>query len=156
MKINRTRNSLLTSAALAGIISGSIAIKTSAAPPPSRGTILLASNSEPHSCKGRNSCKGQGGCKTGDNGCKGKNSCKGKGGCATQGKATPGNSAPGAKSDTAPKPTANDKLDEAAKHDENMKNAAIMQLRKKTEEMKKRDDAFMEALKKLEDQQKSK
>jgi hypothetical protein len=48
-------------------------------------SMMMAQDTDKHSCKGKNDCKGKGGCKTGDNGCKGKNSCKGKGGCATDG-----------------------------------------------------------------------
>ena len=81
---------LLAGAALAGLLSGSVAQaatstttgKTSA----SAGTFADAKGEkDKHDCAGKNTCKGKGGCKTGDNGCKGKNSCKGKGGCATDG-----------------------------------------------------------------------
>jgi hypothetical protein len=78
---------VITGAAVAGLFTGSIAVRAYAA---SASNIagssihnLVDSDTGKHSCKGQNDCKGQGGCKTGDNGCKGKNSCKGKGGCKT-------------------------------------------------------------------------
>jgi hypothetical protein len=88
-------NALLLSAALTGLVGGTMA----AAQPATNGTNhngvnaasagirLTSQDTAPakHSCKGKNDCKGQGGCKSSDNGCKGKNSCKGKGGCATDG-----------------------------------------------------------------------
>jgi hypothetical protein len=92
MKINR--NSLVLTAAFAGLLTGT-ASRVSAAPSGSddgakigvAGQLADAVNAkkEKHACKGQNSCKGKGGCGTSDNGCKGKNSCKGKGGCATDG-----------------------------------------------------------------------
>jgi len=85
---------LLTGAAVAGLITGSMAVQVHAAQNGMAGTSLQKtyqnsscsgkSGCKSHSCKGQNSCKGQGGCKSGNNGCKGKNSCKGKGGCATK------------------------------------------------------------------------
>ena len=91
-------NALLLSAALTGLVGGTMA----AAQPATHGTgqngakatagvRLTAQDTAPakHSCKGKNDCKGQGGCKASDNGCKGKNSCKGKGGCATDGSTPP-------------------------------------------------------------------
>jgi hypothetical protein len=91
MKI--TKNSLVLTAAFAGLLTGTAA-RVSAAPSGSNGAKIgvagqLADSTdakkEKHACKGQNSCKGKGGCKASDNGCKGKNSCKGKGGCATDG-----------------------------------------------------------------------
>jgi hypothetical protein len=90
-------NALLLSAALTGLVGGTMA----AAQPVSNGAgqnslkaagvrlVGQATTPEKHSCKGKNSCKGNGGCKSSDNGCKGKNSCKGKGGCATDGSKPP-------------------------------------------------------------------
>jgi len=91
-------NALLLSAALTGLVGGTMA----AAQPAANGAgqngvkatagVLLVGQStttDKHSCKGKNDCKGKGGCKAGDNGCKGKNSCKGKGGCATDGSKPP-------------------------------------------------------------------
>jgi hypothetical protein len=82
--------SILASAAIAGLMSGSFAVQARAANSTGQaGTSLQQMADEGqkdvHTCKGQNSCKGKGGCTSGDNGCKGKNSCKGKGGCATDG-----------------------------------------------------------------------
>jgi hypothetical protein len=90
-------NALLLSAALSGLVGGTMA---AAQPVQNSHDGVNAANAgvrlvgqdktvDKHSCKGKNSCKGNGGCKTGDNGCKGKNSCKGKGGCATDGSKPP-------------------------------------------------------------------
>jgi hypothetical protein len=91
-------NALLLSAALTGLVGGTMA---AAQPAPAghngvnaaqAGVRLVGQDkttTDKHSCKGKNSCKGTGGCKTSDNGCKGKNSCKGKGGCATDGSKPP-------------------------------------------------------------------
>jgi hypothetical protein len=77
----------MAGAAVAGLLTGSFAVRTYAA---SVSTVVGSSlhnlvdlDKGQHACKGQNDCKGQGGCNTGDNGCKGKNSCKGKGGCKT-------------------------------------------------------------------------
>ena len=78
----------IAGAAIAGLLSGSLAVRVHAAgvsnAPGSSLHSLLDLDKGQHACKGQNACKGQGGCKTGDNGCKGKNSCKGKGGCKTE------------------------------------------------------------------------
>ncbi len=78
---------MIAGAAIAGLLSGSLAVQSFAASTQSKaGTSVrtLADDQKgKHSCKGQNECKGQGGCKGSDNGCKGKNSCKGKGGCST-------------------------------------------------------------------------
>ena len=82
---------ILAGAAIAGLMSGSFAVRAHAANVSGKAGVSLnqmndsKEKKDVHSCKGNNSCKGKGGCKTGDNGCKGKNSCKGKGGCATDG-----------------------------------------------------------------------
>ena len=79
---------LLSGAALAGLISGSVTTVTAATSTTTlskAGQVAGTVADKTHACAGKNSCKGKGGCKTGDNGCKGKNSCKGKGGCATDG-----------------------------------------------------------------------
>ena len=85
--IMKPSKAVITGAAVAGLFTGSTAVRAYAA---SASNIagssihnLVDSDAGKHSCKGQNDCKGQGGCKTGDNGCKGKNSCKGKGGCKT-------------------------------------------------------------------------
>ena len=73
-------------AAVAGLLSGSLAVRAYAAstsnhPGVSLQTMADAQKPLPkHACEGQNDCKGQGGGKN-----LGKNSCKGKGGCATDG-----------------------------------------------------------------------
>ena len=85
----RPSKALIAGAAVAGLMTGSFAVRAYAASTSTShaGVALqtLADDAEKgkHSCKGQNECKGQGGCKTSDAGCKAKNSCKGKGGCAT-------------------------------------------------------------------------
>ena len=84
---------VIAGAAVAGLLSGSLAARTYAAstshnPGVSLQTMAEAQKALPkHGCKGENECKGQGGCKSG--GGPGKNSCKGKGGCATDGSKPP-------------------------------------------------------------------
>ena len=89
-------NALLLSAALTGLVGGTMAAAQPAAngngsgqntvKAARAGVLLVGQDStDKHACKGKNDCKGKGGCKSSDNGCKGKNSCKGKGGCATDG-----------------------------------------------------------------------
>jgi hypothetical protein len=97
MKVSKS--SLVLTAALTGLLGGTMARAATQASSTSGSELTPASSSinsiagqaaddkvEKHGCKGLNSCKGKGGCKSSDNGCKGKNSCKGKGGCATDGK----------------------------------------------------------------------
>lgn len=91
MKRTSTTKALLAGAAVAGILSGGLVAKVSAATNSqpdkagiSAGLLADEKKGETHDCKGKNTCKGKGGCKTGDNGCAGKNSCKGKGGCAVK------------------------------------------------------------------------
>ena len=80
---------VIAGAAVAGLLTGSLAARTYAAstshnPGVSLQTMAEAQKALPkHACKGQNECKGQGGCKSG--GGPGQNSCKGKGGCATDG-----------------------------------------------------------------------
>lgn len=80
---------VIAGAAVAGLLAGSMAVRTYAASASTKAGATLRTvvddEKGKHSCKGQNECKGQGGCKGNDNGCKGKNSCKGKGGCATDG-----------------------------------------------------------------------
>jgi hypothetical protein len=77
---------VIAGAAVAGLLSGSFAVRAYAASPSSHPGVSLqtmADTQNPlpkHACKGQNDCKGQGGGKH-----PGKNSCKGKGGCATDG-----------------------------------------------------------------------
>ena len=92
--MNSTVKTLILSAAVSGILSGT-AVRVQAQPTSTSGKQLTVAKAglssasfddkDKHSCKGKNDCKGKGGCKSSDNGCKGKNSCKGKGGCATDG-----------------------------------------------------------------------
>jgi hypothetical protein len=91
----RPSKALIAGAAVAGLLTGSFAVRAYAASTTStKAGVALQTMADAekgkHGCKGQNECKGQGGCKTGDNGCKGKNSCKGKGGCATTKKENPG------------------------------------------------------------------
>ena len=78
---------IITGAAVAGLLTGSFAVRSYAASVSgslaAAAPTLAEQDKGKHGCRGQNSCKGQGGCKAGDNGCKGKNSCKGKGGCKT-------------------------------------------------------------------------
>jgi len=71
--------SALVSAAVAGLLLGSVSTLTSCMSTPSSTEVMM----DKHACKGMNACTGKGGCKTDVNQCAGKNSCKGKGGCAT-------------------------------------------------------------------------
>ncbi|HVJ56401.1 MAG TPA: hypothetical protein VM574_01055 [Terrimicrobiaceae bacterium] len=83
-----TTKTLLAGAAVAGLMTGSMAVRAFAAGEPTPAGVSLQTMADKgkaaHDCKGKNTCKGQGGCKSGDQGCKGKNTCKGKGGCATK------------------------------------------------------------------------
>jgi hypothetical protein len=78
---------VIAGAAVAGLLTGSLAVRTYAASTPSHAGVSLQTMAEAeksplpkHACKGQNDCKGQGGGKH-----PGQNSCKGKGGCATDG-----------------------------------------------------------------------
>ena len=86
---------VIAGAAVAGLLSGSLAVRTYAASTPSQAGVSLQTMAEADksplpnpACKGQNECKGQGGCKTAEGG-PGQNSCKGKGGCATDGSPMP-------------------------------------------------------------------
>ncbi|HWA10952.1 MAG TPA: hypothetical protein VG838_16040 [Opitutaceae bacterium] len=84
--MNKSTRLLITAAAMAGLYSGALAVKTYAADNAGMPATKDGAKEDPrakHDCKGKNACKGFGGCKTSDMGCKGKNSCAGKGGCAT-------------------------------------------------------------------------
>ena len=95
IEMKASKNSLVLTAAFAGLLAGTAA-RATAAPSGSSNQPTVgvagqladtaAAKVEKHACKGKNSCKGNGGCAAGDNGCAGKNSCKGKGGCATDSK----------------------------------------------------------------------
>ncbi len=77
---------VIAGAAVAGLLTGSLAVRAYAASTPSHPGVSLQTMADAqkplpkHACKGQNDCKGQGGGKN-----PGKNSCKGKGGCATDG-----------------------------------------------------------------------
>jgi hypothetical protein len=85
--ITMKSKTLLAGAAVAGLMTGSLAVRAYAASEATQAGVSLQTMGEKgaHACKGQNACKGQGGCKSGDQGCKGKNTCKGKGGCAVKG-----------------------------------------------------------------------
>jgi hypothetical protein len=102
--MNSNFKTLLFSAAVSGLLTGTAVYAHAATTPRTEGgqaryavqtstgqanLLYTPVKTHKHSCKGKNSCKGQGGCKSSDNGCKGKNSCKGKGGCATNGHKMP-------------------------------------------------------------------
>jgi hypothetical protein len=76
---------VMTSAAVAGLLTGSVEARATSIPNPAGVAIHSLSDQDKgkHACKGQNDCKGQGGCRSGDSACKGKNTCKGKGGCST-------------------------------------------------------------------------
>ena len=82
---------VIAGAAVAGLLTGSLAVRayaastsgTSASGHAGVSLHTMAAEKQPlpkHACKGQNDCKGQGGGKNW-----GKNECKGKGGCATDG-----------------------------------------------------------------------
>ena len=77
---------VIAGAAVAGLLTGSLAVRTYAASTSGQAGVSLHAMADAekalpkHACKGQNDCKGQGG---GPH--PGQNSCKGKGGCATDG-----------------------------------------------------------------------
>jgi hypothetical protein len=79
--MTRTARTVIISAAMAGLVVGTMGTGCKTSDSGSAGTQATDNAASKHDCKGMNSCKGQGGCSQGDMGCKGKNSCKGKGGC---------------------------------------------------------------------------
>ena len=80
--MTRTARTLIISAAMAGLVAGTMAtIGCKSESDSGKAATSSDATMAKHDCKGLNSCKGQGGCQTGDMGCKSKNSCKGKGGC---------------------------------------------------------------------------
>jgi hypothetical protein len=88
MNMHTRKNTLLLTAAFAGLVSGT-AVRAAQPMPSGLGSALPAGlqadekkDIEKHACKGLNSCKGNGG---GSNKEWGKNSCKGQGACATDG-----------------------------------------------------------------------
>lgn len=97
--MNRSKNSLVLTAALAGLLGGTMT-RVSGAPRDSGQAVQAQTAPDPkHACAGKNACKGTGGCATDGSkknkakaakvtekhACKGQNSCKGNGGCATDG-----------------------------------------------------------------------
>jgi PPE-repeat protein len=89
--MNKTTKTMITGAAMAGLLGGAFASQaransgsgqTSVSNP---GSLAMGDDSVvgKHDCKGKNNCKGLGGCKTSSNGCKSKNDCKRQGGCNT-------------------------------------------------------------------------
>ncbi len=81
---------VIASAAVAGLLTGSLAVRAYAASTPSHAGVSLQTMADAektplpkHACKGQNDCKGQGGCPAGQN------ACKGQGGCATDGSKAP-------------------------------------------------------------------
>jgi len=87
-------NALLLSAALTGLVGGTMAAAQPVTNGAGQNSVKAATagvrmigqdtTTDKHSCKGKNDCKGQGGGPD-----PGKNSCKGKGGCATDGSTPP-------------------------------------------------------------------
>jgi hypothetical protein len=81
---------VIAGAAVAGLLTGSLAMRAYAASTSSQAGVSLQTMADAekgtpkHACKGQNDCKGQGGCKTAEGG-PGQNSCTGKGGCRTDG-----------------------------------------------------------------------
>jgi hypothetical protein len=77
---------VIAGAAVAGLLTGSMALRAYATSTSSRPGVSLQMMADIQNpipklaCNGQNDCKGQGGGKH-----PGKNSCKGKGGCATDG-----------------------------------------------------------------------
>ena len=74
MNITQTARTLIISAAMAGLVAGTMGI-TGCSTDSKAGSASSDTATSKHDCKGLNSCKGQGGCKTGEQGCKGKNDC---------------------------------------------------------------------------------
>jgi len=87
--MKRTTRSLITTAAITGLLGGAAINQASARDGTNNSTNTLPGKVAPvkkvpkvHDCSGMNDCKGIGGCKTEDHACKFKNDCKGKGGCS--------------------------------------------------------------------------
>ena len=77
---------VIASAAVAGLLTGSLAVRAYAASTSGHAGVSLHTMADAekalpkHACKGQNDCKGQGGGKN-----PGTIACKGQGGCATDG-----------------------------------------------------------------------
>ncbi len=71
----RPSKAVIAGAAIAGLLTGSVAVRAYAASTLSNPGVSLQTMADAekgkHACKGQNDCKGQGGCKTSDAGCKG-------------------------------------------------------------------------------------
>ena len=94
-----TKNSVILTAALAGLLSGTMTRVMGAPQDNGKAAQAQATPDPKHACAGKNACKGTGGCATDGSknnkakaagvaekhSCAGKNSCKGNGGCATDG-----------------------------------------------------------------------
>jgi hypothetical protein len=94
-----SKNSVVLTAALAGLLGGTISRVNAAPQDKGQASQPEAKPNPKHSCAGKNACKGTGGCATDGSkknkaaeagvaekhSCKGKNTCKGNGGCATDG-----------------------------------------------------------------------
>ena len=89
--MTKATKAMIASAAIAGLITGSVATRAFAGNVGGKAGVQTSiqlndeAKSDKNACKGKNSCKGKGGCKTDKNECKGKNACMGNGGCATGG-----------------------------------------------------------------------
>lgn len=95
MKVSK--NSAVLTAALAGLLGGTMSRVNAAPQDNGKATQTQAAPNPKHACAGKNACKGTGGCATDGSkknkanpataaekhACAGQNSCKGKGGCAT-------------------------------------------------------------------------
>jgi hypothetical protein len=87
--MKRTPRTLITTAAIAGLLSGASVRQSFAQDATGTNSAVAPGKVAParkvpkvHDCSGQNDCKGLGGCKTEDHACKFKNDCKGKGGCS--------------------------------------------------------------------------
>ena len=73
-----TTKTLLAGAAVAGLMTGSTAVRALAAGETNQAGVSLQTMAEKgHACKGQNACKGQG---PADNACKGQGACRTDGG----------------------------------------------------------------------------
>ncbi|MEO6183523.1 MAG: hypothetical protein ABIP71_10600 [Verrucomicrobiota bacterium] len=77
--MTKTARTVIITAAMAGMLTGTVALTTGCHTDRGHGSHDGTMNR--HDCKGANACKGLGGCKTATHACKGQNSCKGQGGC---------------------------------------------------------------------------
>ncbi|HEX3800151.1 MAG TPA: hypothetical protein VH413_15765 [Verrucomicrobiae bacterium] len=82
--MKRTTRTLITAAAISGLLSGVAVNRASSADTNTAPGKVAPAKKMPkvHDCSGQNDCKGLGGCKNDDHKCKFKNDCKGKGACS--------------------------------------------------------------------------